>query len=167
MATINSGMVLRCFPRVNLNFSNLAANGTQGLVLATHIDTTTFTECDLIVRYHSGTTISGSTGAQLLISVLPEGYDFDDPASSFNSNTSPVFGASYTVSVTTATSYPYYGVAQATSPFGRFVMVGAWAQMGSTTGTLNAFVSADLVLKGGDPSGLPTAPNSFRGYLIM
>jgi hypothetical protein len=160
MATINSGITLRLMPLTSFTLTNIKASSSIAFPIAQHIEAGVFTEADLIVRLHSGTTMSA--GQSVAFSIVPDGWDFEDPTGSFLGTALATFTQSG------APTLPAYSVTSTgTSAFGRFLSVSMPATQPSTAATLVVVASVDLVLKGGDPTNLPRSPNGFVGYRIM
>jgi hypothetical protein len=161
MSTVNSGITIRVCPRTLFTFTGLGASGATTIPIAQHIDIAPFTEAELAIRLHSGTTMSA--GQTLSFSVLPDGYAFDDPTAVFSGTAS-----TYTTSPVGPPTTPFYNVLQVSGSFGRLLSVNIVATQGSTGGTaFQPAISLDLVLKGGDPGGMATMLNGFRGYRIL
>jgi hypothetical protein len=164
MGTVNSGITIRLLPRTLYAFggaTGLVAGGTVTVPIARHIDASTFTEGELMVRAHSGTSIAvGGGGGNFGIEVFDDGYDFEDPAVDF------VAGLGL-LPINNATPIPFFGLLPVASPFGRLVGVQLIVNQNAANAALSIALSVDLVLKGGDPSALPMMPNGYRGYRIM
>ena len=162
MATVNSGLHLRLLPLTKIDFSNtiLANSAVQTITIAQHIEAHSFTIADLVVRTHAGTSIGA--GASLKVNLVADGYDFEDPASQFLSSTNAaqiVLGPSL--------SGASYNIQSGSAQMGRHLAVQLVATQPAAAVALVVFISIDLTLKGGDPSGLMNGPNSFRGYRIQ
>jgi hypothetical protein len=163
MATINSGITMRIIPILPFGFGSVQNNSHITIPLALHIEAGQFTEADLLVRLHAGSSIAA--GQTLAFNLFQDGYDFEDPASVFLATT-----AIATVTFTSTSSPPAFGVATAgssTEPLGRYLAVNMVATQPAAAVAFNVYVSVDLVLKGGDPSAMPMSPNSYRGYRIL
>jgi hypothetical protein len=164
MGTVNTGITIRLVPRTLYVFggaTGLVAGGTVTVPIARHIDASTFTEADLLVRAHSGTSIAvGGGGGNFGIQPFDDGYDFEDPDVDF------VTGVSV-IPINNATVIPFFTSFSIASPFGRLLGVQLVANQNAANGVLSIALSVDLVLKGGDPSALPMMPNAYRGYRIM
>jgi hypothetical protein len=163
MATINSGITMRIIPQLFFQFGNVVASNHITVPLGVHIEAGPFTEVDVLVRLHNGTSLAANQ--TLTINLLTDGYDFEDPGN-------PFFSASALASLplTNANTVPYYGVFSASAsstPFGRFLAITLQAQQPAAGGVFNVNISVDMTLKGGDPSAMPMAPNSYRGYRIL
>jgi hypothetical protein len=174
MSTINSGLSMRIVPRSNYSFTALTATtGAAAVQLAQHIDVSVFTEADLMVRYHTGTTVP--TGATLLVGAVSDGYDFEDPANYFLPPGTLTSASPGTIQITSSTTYPFYGVTSlglggstsAATPMGRLISIALFVTQGSTSGNIIALLSVDLILKGGDPRSLPAMPNGYMGYRLL
>jgi hypothetical protein len=163
MATINSGITMRILPLTQYGFTGIGASKNISFPIGQHIEAGVFTEADLLVRLHSGTTMSA--GQTLSVSLAADGYDFEDPANVFI--TSPL--VSFTQSGA-PTSLPVYSVVTASAsalPFGRYVAIVVSASQPAVAAAFNVNLSVDLTLKGGDPRAMPMSPNSFRGYRLL
>jgi hypothetical protein len=156
-----SGLTKRIVPITTYTFGNLAASDTSLVVVGQHVDATTFTEADLLVRFHKGTTIGTGT---FTVGLIADGWTLNDPSAAFLpppfSILAPPPG---TVQVGSTTSFPFYSAVTPVS-WGRFVAVVLVAAQGAAVGALTAVMSVDLALKGGDVAGLPMGPNGYRGY---
>jgi hypothetical protein len=162
MATINSGITVRLLSRTVFNVPG-GINTSITFPIASHLDTSVFTEADLLVRFHGGTggTSLPSAGQTATVNVLPDGYDFADPASVFTGSSIA------SAQITNSTSIPYYTVLAIPTPFGRLLSFNLVVVQTSTGGAITVALSLDINLKGGDPTGMPLMPNGFRGYRIM
>jgi hypothetical protein len=166
MATVDGGITIRLLPRTVYSFggsTGLTANGSASFLVARHFDLSVFTEADLLVRAHAGSAI-GVLGGTFVVQAMYEGYDFQDPAADFLQNPSPAGN----VSMSNSTTFPFFAVVSIPSPFGRHLAVQVTAtQAGSTNAALTVALSVDLALKGGDPTAMSLAPNTYRGYQIL
>jgi hypothetical protein len=150
-----SGITKRIAPIATYTFGNLAASTTGQVIVGQHIDATTFTEADLLVRFHTGTTIATGT---FTVGLVADGWTFNDPASAF------LASLSRTIQVSSTSTFPFYGIVPVPPAWGRSLAVTLLATQGATMGNLTAVMSADFALKGGDADGLPVGPNGNRGY---
>jgi hypothetical protein len=163
MSTVNSGIVLRVLPRTVFTFTGLGASPAAATVpVAQHIDVTPFTEAELQIRFHAGST-GLSAGQTVSVSVLPEGYTFDDPTAVFTGTP-----ATFTTPAGGPAALPFYTLLPVPTGFGRLLSVSVVANGGNVAGANYQFaLSLDLLLKGGDPGAIAMMPNGFRGYRIM
>lgn len=137
-----AGRVIRVFPLTALNFDNLATSSSITVVLTERIDVSLFREIDLLVRFHTGATLP--TGATAVVKALVDGFTPDDPATDF-----ATASAVASVSVQASTTFPYFGVAAATSAFGSMVRVVLVVTKAGTAGNLSFPLSVDLAGKEG------------------
>jgi hypothetical protein len=166
MATTSSGLIRRIATIATYPFTNLAALETSAIVLGQHIDTTTFTEADVMVRFHNGTMVPA--GGSLTVGLVLDGYDSQDPTAFFIPSFSISDLPAGTVQVTSSTTFPFYSTVSLPSPLGRFLAVVLVGAQGTSGGdTLTAVLSVDLALKGGDPANTPWLPNALCGYDLM
>lgn len=154
MAIINSGLILRVLPKTTFDFGTVKPLGASiTFPLVQHISAEAFTEGTWMIRIHSGT----FTGGTLTFTSVVEGYDFGDPGLTFSTN-----GGTLVVS-----SAPLYNVLAVQTGSGRLLRLDLTAtQTGAATQPLNATISVDLALKGGDGS-FSAAPNEFFGYGVQ
>jgi hypothetical protein len=164
---------MRIIPRATYDCTGLQANTSSYITLAQHIDASVFQEADLLVRFHPSCVLQ--SGASAFVALVPDGYDFDDPAavgaaSAAGFITFPTSGPGV-VHATSSTTMPAMfmtTLGQSAGPFARLLAVTMVVQQGTVSGAqLSLFISADLILKGGDPSLLPMMPNGYRGYRII
>jgi hypothetical protein len=164
MATANTGITKRIAALATYPFDSLTDSAVSSIIVGQHIGATTFTESDILVRFHTGTTI---TSGKFRVAVVPDGYDFSDPAAAFVAppigGFTPPAGA---VEVSSDTTFPFYAVVAGPAS-GRLVAVVLIATQGSGGDALTAVLSVDLSLKGGAPGYAPWMPNGYRGYRIM
>ena len=166
MSTVNGGVVLRLLPKTPFDFSKITAGAgnQQVLTLAQHIDVVPFTEATFIVRAH---TLSLAGTSQIIFSVVIDGYEFGDPGVGFLQPNNAGGGPLGQVVMTNATASPFFQNLSVPTNFGRFVAIQltGTVPVGQVGGTCS--ISVDLSLKGGDPSAIAFAPNSFMGYCIQ
>jgi hypothetical protein len=175
MQATGSSLTMRVLPRTLYDFSNLGLGTAMTIVVAQHIDASVFQEADLHVRLHPGTVIANSS-SWFTIGLVPDGYDFDDPAPLAAGAYADFLGATPTRTVPGAfqvlgtTTFPFFTVVSLnqSSAFGRLLAVTLYASQQGTGGTaLKAVLSLDLVLKSREPRDLPAMPNAYCGYRII
>jgi hypothetical protein len=158
-AISGTGMTMRVFTRTPVNFDSLRNDTNQVLWICQHIDVSPFEEVDLVVRAHTATI---GSGASIAVEAFPDGWTPEDPALTF------VDGSrSYAiVTLSSSSSIPLYKTQALLSGFGRLVSIAVTGTMpaGMTPVDCHAVLSIDLVMKGGDPSGIVPAFNTYRGY---
>jgi hypothetical protein len=176
----DSSLRMRILPRTKYDFSNLQTTTSMSVVLAQHIDASVFQEVDLIVRLHGGTNIANAAST-IVVGVVPDGYDFSDPAPVTGAGAygdfltpAPVRVGVGAVAASSTTTIPSYQVASLNvgggavpAPFGRLIAVTLYAAQGAASSALVAVLSVDVVLKSGDPTALPLMPNGYRGYRLL
>ncbi|MGH7294535.1 MAG: hypothetical protein ACRELB_06375 [Polyangiaceae bacterium] len=175
MSSADSSLRMRILPRTKYDLTNVP-NIT--IMIAQHIDASTFQEADLLVRLHRGSAIGSSS--TITIGLLPDGYDFADPAPIASGGgyadflgPVPTRAGPGAVQFPSTTLIPAYAVASMSNsgtpaPFGRMLAVSMVAHnAGVGSHLLVAVVSIDLVLKGGDVRDQPLTPNGYCGYRIL
>jgi hypothetical protein len=159
MSTVNGGIVIRLLPRTVFNVP-ASINTTITFPICAHVDAAAFQEADMIVRFHSGTSLPGA-GQSATVNALADGYDFADPAT-------PFFTASVANgAITNASTIPLYTVVNIPQPFGRMLAFNLAVLQTAAGGAIAVALSLDLNLKAGDPAGMQMAPNGYRGYRTM
>jgi len=158
-----SSLLVRLFPETLLDFTsiNTTVSNSIKLILAQHVESHSFTTCDFIVRTHAGTGNTVGAGITLALNLVLDGYAFDDPSTQF-------FGTGTLASVNlVAAAAPTIAVTNVASGLGRHLA--AQLSFSSSNGNTmpKVYVSADLLLKNGDPGSLMNGPNSYAGYRIQ
>jgi hypothetical protein len=157
-AISGTGMTMRLVPRTPFNFDSLRVTTNQVIWVVQHVDVSPFEEVDLVVRAH---TASLGTGATIKVEAFPDGWTPEDPALNF------VDGSrSYAlVTLDSSSSIPLYKTQALLSGFGKLLSIAVTGTMPSGSPVdCHAVLSIDLVMKGGDPSGIVPAFNTYRGY---
>jgi hypothetical protein len=156
MASINSGLIIRVLPRTAFDFANIQA-GTFSLPLVQKIAAGSFTEATWMIRLHA---VNVGAMALLTFTSILEGYDFGDPGMIF-------FQSGPTLNVNPGATAPFYNVLAAPTGTGRLLRLDLTATQPNPAVPLNATISVDLSLKGGDGSAYAMAPNEFGGYGVQ
>jgi hypothetical protein len=167
-AIISTSTTLRVIPRLDYEFSTLHDDGFTYIPLGVHIDISPFQEVDLVVRVH---TVNIASGAKITVFASADGFTMEDPTTSFfamapatppGGSAPPNYGAVLLDSTTTAGAYLVTTLA---GPLGRLIAVFLNPhQKSDSRVAITASISVDLVMKGGDPSGIAMAYNTYRGY---
>ena len=162
MGTINGGMTLKLTPITKYDFSSLKASGTVAQVLCQHVDVSNYTEAELEIRFHAGTSMP--TGTSLSVQAYEDGWSSEDPAAVF-SNVNNAGGTAFAnYAVPAASAFPLYQILNLPVPTGRLINLYLVAQQPVSPLGLIALLSVDIVVKGGDMTGAQMGPNTYLGY---
>ena len=164
--TMNSGVTIRLLPVTTYTFTGLGTGKSVNLILAQHIDVTTFTEAHFLFRYHAATVVAAGS---LQAGVFADGWDFQDPTTSFFSSAAIATGTSIAATPSGAVLQviPVSLNLGAGLAFARHLMLQLTFNQTTANSNLVAQVSCDLVLKGGDGGSNVGGPNSYMGYRVM
>jgi hypothetical protein len=147
---------MRVLPRTAFDFGNIQ-NGAFSFPIVQKIAAGSFTEATWMIRLHA---VNVGAGAVLTFTSIVEGYDFGDPGTIF-------FQSGPTLNINPGATAPYYNVLAAPTGTGRLLRLDLVASQPGVAVALNATISVDLSLKGGDGSAYVMAPNEFGGYAVQ
>lgn len=147
-----SGAIIEICPPRNFDFTHVAAPGsgtnTLSIPVAERLEVTPWTEGALVVRVHSINIYDPNDSIELVVS--PDGSTEEDPSVLF------IGTAVATRTLTNSDLAPSFLLTSLTVPFGSMVRVDVRANRSSastSTASLLAKLSAELVLKAAGPSG--------------
>jgi len=139
-----AGVNMRLMNKTALDYSQLAVNQQQMLIVNTSINVTNYREGTLVVRVHGAPTIDGDASIQVvLVRMAPTE---EDPALLFAPVSPPL--ATVTIDHDTVGSQPAALLAAALpSNFGGYLGLAISGVQDSTVRTIKATISVDLNLK--------------------
>src|SRR5262245_51664955 len=98
-----AGLIYRVSPKKTFDFSTVTPSGVQDVILAKAMSVAAVREGTLLVRVHTGTSITGGT---IDVIVQSEAPSDDDPALDFVSTTGPGGSPWATVTLNSSTPVP-------------------------------------------------------------